>query len=134
MRIIKSEKIEKLRELSSSSKIGIQIIWVITLIIIPNVFPGIIKVRNYSSLAVNIFLGLGTSIFYEIVKNKLKREQKNYIGIVHLQILTSVILLGWFLHALDKINGPFFSRSTGQQGQKKHTGHRRENSSHRFAP
>jgi signal transduction histidine kinase len=101
-------KIGELQTLSSGSKIGVQVMWLVILVIIPSLFPGLIKIQNPTLLTVNILLALFTSIFYEVLKTRYEKQGKNTQLILNLQLLTSVILLTWFLHLFGRINGPFF--------------------------
>jgi len=101
-------KSDKLQYLSSGSKIGVQVMWFITLVALPQLFPGIIKIDNPISLTVNILLALLTSVVYEILKVRFGKKGENIQWILDLQLFTSVILLTWFLHLFGRINGPFF--------------------------
>lgn len=97
-----------LQMLSSGSKIGVQVMWLVVLVILPGIFPNLIKLNNPNSLAINIILALSTSIIYEVTKNELEKRGKNIQWVLKIQLLTSVILLTWFLHLFGRINGPFF--------------------------
>jgi len=102
------KEVGELQNLSSSSKIGVQVMWLVVLVILPSIFPNLIKLTNPTSLMVNILLALFTSIFYELLKRKYQKQGKSIKLILSLQLLTSVILLTWFLHVFGRINGPFF--------------------------
>ena len=82
--------------------------WLVILVILPSIFPGLIKIQNPTLLTVNILLALFTSIFYEVLKARYEKKGRNTQLILSLQLLTSVILLTWFLHLFGRINGPFF--------------------------
>lgn len=97
-----------LQFLSSGSKIGVQVMWFIVLIVLPIIFPGIIDLKHPVSLAINIIIALITSILFEILKSVYLKRGKNVQKITNLQLLTSVVLLTWFLHVIGRINGPFF--------------------------
>jgi len=100
--------VKKLEFLSSGSKVGVQLMWLLALVILPRLFPNLIELRYQTSLAINIFLALTTSFFYEILKFIYQKQGKNIDWILRAQLLTSVILLTWFLHVFGRINGPFF--------------------------
>jgi len=100
--------IEKLQELSTGSKIGVEIILMILLVILPRIFPGIIQIAHPNSLAINFILGVSTSIFYELLQKKYQKDGKDFTWIINAQIITSTVLLTWMLHLVGRINGPLF--------------------------
>lgn len=104
----KNQRAQALHTLSSGSKIGVQLMWLTSLVILPRIFPEIIDLKYKTSITVNISLALATSIIYELLKYFRRRRGQEYQGILRLQILTSVLLLTWFLHVFGRINGPFF--------------------------
>lgn len=106
--IFKTERTEKLELLSSVSKIGLQFVWLFALVILPRFFPEIIQLRYRTSLTINIILAFTAVIFYQILKFIYQRRGKDDRKIVKAELLTSVVLLSWFLHVFGRINGPFF--------------------------
>ena len=104
-----TKKTEKLQLLSSGSKIGVELMWLTVLVILPLIFPSIIELRYRASLTINIILAFFTSLFYEILRFYFRKKGKDESSILKFQLLTSVILLTWFLHVFGRINGPFFS-------------------------
>lgn len=97
-----------LQFLSSGSKIGVQVMWFLVLIVLPRVFPGIIELEHPTSLSINIIIALITSVLFEVLKSIYIKKGKDFQKITNLQLLTSVVLLTWFLHVFGRINGPFF--------------------------
>ena len=102
------KKIKKIKFPSSTSKIIIQLIWLTVLVILPQLFPEIIQLRYKTAITINILLAFISTIFYEFLKIVWKKRGKDQKLIVNLQLLTSIILLTWFLHLFGRINGPFF--------------------------
>jgi len=82
--------------------------WVITIVVLPQFFPGIIYLQNKMELAIALILILFSSVFYEVIKFVYEEKNKNTDWIVKVQLLTSIISLVFFLHFFGRINGPFF--------------------------
>ena len=53
---------------SATSRIIIQLVWLTTLVILPQLFPEIIQTGHKSIIAVNIFLVFCSTIFFEVLK------------------------------------------------------------------
>ena len=98
----------ELQLLSSGSKIGVQLMWFVVIVILPLINPNIIQFHNPISIKINVLLALATSILYEILKVVYRKKGKDFRWVVTAQLLTSIILLTWFLHVFGRINGPFF--------------------------
>ena len=102
------KKIVKTEFTSPTLKIIIQLVWLTALVILPQLFPEILQLRYKTAITINILLALITTVFYEFLKVIWKRHGKDDRHIVNIQLLTSLILLSWFLHFFGRINGPFF--------------------------
>ena len=102
------KEIKRIEFPSPISKIIIQLIWLTVLVILPQLFPEIIQLRYKTAITINILLAFISTIFYEFLKIIWKKRGKNENFIVNIQLLTSIILLSWFLHVFGRINGPFF--------------------------
>jgi signal transduction histidine kinase len=99
---------EELQYLSSGSKIGVELLLLVALVVLPRLYPNIIQIPNRTSVTINIIVAVFTSILYEIIKIFLRKNKKDDRWLINLQLLTSVILLTWLLHVFGRINGPFF--------------------------
>jgi signal transduction histidine kinase len=97
-----------LQDLSSGSKIGVQGMWIVTLVILPSIFPNIIQIQHRMLLAADIIFLFTTSIIFEILTQKNLKNGKDNSRILNTQLLTSTITLTIFLHLFGRINGPFF--------------------------
>jgi signal transduction histidine kinase len=104
----KTNQTRELQFLSSGSKVGVQLMWLATLIVLPRLFPGLIEIKYKTSIAINISLAITSSIIYESLKFFYQKRGKDFGRILRAQLLTSVFLLTWFLHVFGRINGPFF--------------------------
>jgi signal transduction histidine kinase len=98
----------RLQDLSSGSKIGVQGMWLITLVILPLIFPNIIQIQHRTLLAIDIIFLFATSILFEILTKRNLKNGKDNSKILNIQLLTSVVTLTLFLHLFGRINGPFF--------------------------
>lgn len=97
-----------LQEISSSTKIINQLVIFIVIGVLPLILPKYIQVPNWNILFVNLLLALVTSIIFEILRLKSKKNTVLNNRIIKLQLITSVVLLTSFLHFFGRINGPFF--------------------------
>jgi len=96
-----------LRHLSTYTKIGVQLMMFLAIVIVPKFFPSL-KFEYHSQLTWNLFIILCLSIFFEIWTRIRERKNQDFRFIVSLQIITGVIMLSHFMHFLGRINGPLF--------------------------
>lgn len=90
------------------SKVLIQTLMFLVMGVAPLIFPQWIQVENKDMVFLIVSLALGTSIFYEIIRQYLVKRGRDIGLLLNIQLLTSVFLLTPFLHFFGRINGPFF--------------------------
>ena len=69
-----------LQQLSSGSKIGVQTMWVVMLVILPAIFPNIIDLQYKTELAILMPFILVSSIFFEFLTYVWKEREKIQAG------------------------------------------------------
>jgi len=100
------EKNNDLRLLSTYTKIFIEFVFYIIIVVLPLFIK--INIPNRVSLSICIFLALATSIVFEAIIQYLEERKMDYKVVLNIQLITSVILLTFFLANIDRINGNLF--------------------------
>ena len=103
----KESSAETLHDLATYTKIAIQTVFFLLVVLGPYVFPSI-RFPYQMEIGINLSISVVTSIAYELLIRWSKKRNKDYSVILNIQLITSVILLAFFLHFFYRINGPLF--------------------------
>lgn len=96
----------QLHILSSATKIFIEGIFLIIIVVLPRFTS--IQIKDHLQVTVCILLAFFSSLIFEIIIYIRQKRNQSFDTVLNIQLVSSVLLLIYFLHHIDRINGPFF--------------------------